>query len=172
MDEHQRPRREPTPKVGEVSAQLAENFAILRRPQVESDRLPGCHVTMFEGGGIGRCGLNPALARRAATQTGDVWVVPGNGYVALDVGGIVCTRTAVVAMQGMVTWTSLGKDGKDIVHGLVPDGVEEVTLVAANNASITVVINDNVYGVVLGGHFRSGRLSGPIGTVEFGPAAH
>ena len=171
MDEHRRLHREVKPKVAVVSAEQAESFAILRRSQVESDRLPESRCNVFEGGLIGRRGLNPALARRVSTQIGDVWVVPGNGYVALDVGGMMCARTEVVASRGMTTWTSLRSGLKDIVHGLVPDGVEEVTLFAHNNASTTVSVNEDVYGAVLDGHFRSGRFCGPTGTVEFGPAA-
>jgi hypothetical protein len=75
-----------------VSAEQAESFAILRRPQIESDSLPKSHGEMFEGGSIERCGLNPDLARRAVTQLGDVWVLPGSGYIALVVGGMVCNR--------------------------------------------------------------------------------
>ena len=82
-----------------------------------------------------------------------------------------CERTEAAASRGMVTWTSLNSGVQDLIHGLVPDGVEEVTLRAANHASTTVSVNENVYGAVLDGHFRSGRFSGPTGTVEFGPAA-
>jgi hypothetical protein len=71
------------PKVAEVSAEQAGSFAILRRPQVESDRLPEGRSKALEGGFIGRCGLNPALARRVALQLGALWVAPGNGFVAL-----------------------------------------------------------------------------------------
>jgi hypothetical protein len=119
---------------------------------------------------IGRLGLNPALARRAVTQLGDVWVVPGDGYIALEVGGMVCDRTEVAARRGMVTWTSRRPGHlQDVVHGLVPDGVSEVTLQAANHASTTVIVNDNVFAAALNGHFRSGHFSGPTGTVEWGP---
>jgi hypothetical protein len=170
MDERQHPDREARPKVAVVSAEQAESFAILRRPQVDSDRLPESRWKVFDGGLIGRCGLNPALARRGVTQVGDVWVVPGSGYIGLDVGGMGCDRTEVAASRGMVTWTSLRSGFQDLVHGLVPDGVEEVTLLAANTASTTVFVNENVYGAVLDGHFRSGSFSGLTGTVEFGPA--
>jgi hypothetical protein len=169
MDEHQHSDREATPKVAVVSAEQAESFAILRRPQTESDRLPESHGETFEGGLIGRCGLNPNLARRAMTQLGEVWVVPGSGYIALLVGGMVCNRTEVAARQGMVTWTSDSKALQDLVHGLVPDGVREVYLRAANDASTTVAVNDNVYGTVLDGHLRSVRFVGPAGTVDLGP---
>lgn len=169
MDEHQRADRAARQKVAVVSVEQAESFAILRRPRIESDRLPAGHGETFEGGLIGRCGLNPDLARRAVTQLGEVWVVPGSGYIALVVGGIVCDRTPVAARQGMVTWTSDSGALQDLVHGLVPDGVSEVCLRAANDASTTVAVNDNVYGTVLDGHLRSVRFVGPAGTVDLGP---
>ncbi len=54
-------------------------------PKVESDRLPESRWKAFNGGMIGRLGLNPALARRVVTPVGDAWVVPGNGYIGLEV---------------------------------------------------------------------------------------
>jgi len=69
----------------------------------------------------------------------------------------------------MVTWTSDSGAVQDLVHGLVPDGVREVYLRAANDASRTVAVNDNVYGTVLDGHLRSVRFFGPAGTVDLGP---
>jgi hypothetical protein len=75
MDEHLHPDQETSPKVAVIAAEQAESFAILRRPRIESDRLPQSHGVLFEGGLIGRCGFNPDLARRAVTQLGDVWVV-------------------------------------------------------------------------------------------------
>jgi hypothetical protein len=153
VDEHLHPDREAKPKVGVVSAEQAEGFAILRR-------LPNSREEMLKGGLIGRAGLNPELARRAVTQLGDVWVVAGNGFIALGVGGgdMVCSRTPIAARQGMVTWTSDSGGVQDLVHGLVPDGVREVSLFAANDASTTVVVNDNVYGTVLDGHSEIGAV--------------
>jgi hypothetical protein len=171
MDEHLHPDREAKPKVGAMSAEQAESFAVLRRPQIEGDRRPESHGETLQGGLIGRAGLNPELARRAATQLGDVWVVPGNGFIALDVGGgdMVCSRTTIAARQGLVTWTSTAGAVQDLVHGLVPDGVREVSLFAANGASTTVVVDDNVYGTMLNGHLRSVRFVGPTGAVDLGP---
>jgi len=165
MDERQHPNRETRPMVTEVSADQAESFDILRRPQVQSDRLP---EGLFDGGLIGQLGLNPALARRAPTQLGDVWVVPGNGYIGLHNGDSSCNRTEDVAARGMMMWTSQRPDHQNLVHGLVPDGVEEVTLLAENGAMTTVVVTENVYGAVLDGTFSSHRFVGPSGTVEFG----
>jgi hypothetical protein len=115
-----------------------------------------------------RRGLNSALARRAVTQIGDVWVVPGNGYLALVVaGGVGCTETGVVAEKGTMVWTS--DDGQGIVHGLVPDGVTEVTLVDSRNAAASVLVRDNVYGARLAAPFQALQFNGPAGKVELGP---
>jgi hypothetical protein len=164
---HQRDR-EPRPKVIEVPADQAKSFAILRRPQVDSDQIPEHAWPRFEGGRIGELGLNPALARRVVTALGEAWVIPGNGYVALDVGGMTANRAEHAARRGMITWTSRAPDHQNLVHGLVPDGVDEVTLLASNGATTTAVVTENVYGTVLDGPFRSHRFVGPNGPVEFG----
>lgn len=100
-----------------------------------------------------------------------MWVVPGSGYLCLAVaGGMTCNSTESAARRGMVTWTSRRSSGQGIVQGLVPDGVEEITLVAADNASTAVQVSEHVYGAVLDGYFGSGRFLGPTtGTVELGP---
>jgi uncharacterized membrane protein len=169
MDEHLHPDQETSPKVAVIAAEQAESFAILRRPRIESDRLPQSHGALFEGGLIGRCGFNPDLARRAVTQLRDVWVVPGSGFIALWVSGGTWARTEIAARQGMVTWTSASGALQDLVHGLVPDGVREVSLLAANDASTTVAVTDNAYGTVLDGHLRSVSFLGPTGSVDLGP---
>lgn len=169
MDEGQRPLQESRPKVEAISVEQAATFAILRREQEAGDQLPQDRRDDVDGGGMTRrCGLNSALVRRAATQIGDVWVVPGNGFVALFVGGgAVCTATEVAARQGMVTWTS--RDGRGIVHGLVPDGVSEVTLFDSEGAPTLVLAKENVYGARLARYLRSLCFTGPAGKVELGP---
>jgi hypothetical protein len=136
---------------------------------VESDRLPDDRGRRLNEGPMGqRCGLNAALARRAVTQIGDVWVVPGNGYLALVVaGGAGCTETGFVVEKGTMTWTS--HDGQGIVHGLVADGVTEVTLVDSRNAAASVLVRDNVYGARLAAPFQALQFNGPAGRVELGP---
>jgi hypothetical protein len=164
---HQRDR-EPRPKVTEVPADQANSFAILRRPQVDNDQIPEHAWPRFEGGRIRELGVNPALARRVVTALGEAWVIPGNGYVAMDVGGMTANRTEHAARRGMITWTSRAPDHQNLVHGLVPDGVDEVTLLASNGATTAAVVTENVYGTVLDGPFRSHRFVGPNGPVEFG----
>jgi hypothetical protein len=158
------------PMLVAVSAEQAESFAVLRRPQRENDRLPEGRWGEFEVGRRARRGLNPALARRVTTPAGEVWVIPGDGYISLDLGGrMTCNPTEHAARQGMVTWTSRRSTGQGIVHGLIPDGVEEVTLITAADTSSIVRVSENVYGAVLDQPFKSLRFSGPTGTVELGP---
>jgi hypothetical protein len=157
------------PKVTEVAADQSSAFGILRRPQVDSDRIPQEGWEEYANGMTGRLGLNPELARRTRTDAGDVWVIPGNGFICLDVLGMCCVTTDAARAQGTVTWTSARSDDSTIVHGLVPDGVQEVVLTATNGTVKTVPVNDNVYGTVIEGIFTSLRFASPSGTVELGP---
>jgi hypothetical protein len=160
---------EALPAVTEIHRDQSSLFGILRRLQVDGDRIPEERRDVYTNGMIGRLGLNAALARRARTDAGDVWVAPGDGFVCLDVGGMCCNTTEVAGAQGLVTWTSARSGASTIVHGLVPDGVEEVVLAATDGTTKTVAVKDNVYGTEMEGVFTSLHFVGPEGTVELGP---
>jgi hypothetical protein len=170
--ESEQPRAdwEARPKVEAISSEQAGSFALLRRPQQASDRLPEDRRTAVESGRIGRLGLSPALTRRVTTPAGDVWVIPGNGCIGLAVpGGMTCNPTEHAAARGIVTWGSTRTADQTMVHGLLPDEVDEITLITADGTSTTVPVNENVYGAILDGPFRAARFCGPTGTVELGP---
>jgi hypothetical protein len=156
-----RGERQAKPMITALSAEQAENFAILRRAETDEDRLPGERQEGLRTGLVARQGLNPALARRARTSIGDVWIIPGNGNIALDVGGMSVADVEGAIARGMVTWTSTSSREQDIVHGLVPDGVQEVTLTASNGATTTVAVKDNVYGAMLDGRFTAVSVTTP-----------
>ena len=148
----------------------AAAFALLRRPQVQGDTLPEDRWPAIEGGMIGRLGLNPALARRMRTEAGDVWVIPGNGFIChLDNNGLGCSLTEEAVAKGLVGWGSARPHDKTIVSGLVPDGVKEVTLSSKRGTIRVVPVQDNVYGVLLDGFLTSVRFTGPNGEVVLGP---
>jgi hypothetical protein len=67
-----------------------------------------------------------------------VWIIPANGNIALDVGGMSVAHVEGAIARGIVTWTSTPSREQDIVHGLVPDGVQEVSLTASNGATTTI----------------------------------
>jgi len=156
-----RGERQAKPMITALSAEQAENFAILRRPETDEDRLPDERQEVLRTGLVARQGLNPALARRARTSIGDVWIIPGNGDIALDVGGMSVAHVGDTIARGMVTWTSTPSREQDMVHGLVPDGVQEVTLRASNGATTTVAVKDNVYGAMLDGRFTAISVTAP-----------
>lgn len=69
----------------------------------------------------------------------------------------------------MVTWTSGISKESSVLHGLVPDGVEEVVLTATAGTTKTIAVKDNSYGTEIEGVFTSLRFEGPRGTVALGP---
>jgi hypothetical protein len=115
----------------------------------------------------------------ASTQVGNVWVVPGDGWICLDLaasaspasldgGGMECNTEAAAEAGRMVTWTSASANTL-VVQGMVPDGVSEVTLTAADGTSLTVPVSDNLYGANLtGGELQSVRMGGPAGELVYG----
>ena len=158
--------------VAGISKDQAAAFAVLRRPQVAGDQLPEDRWPALEGGMIGRLGLNPALARRVTTEAGDVWVIPGNGFIChLDENGMGCNSTQVAVAKGLVGWGSARPHEKTIVSGVVPDGVEQVTLISKRGTTKVAGVHDNVYGALLDGFLTSIRFSGPTGEVVLGPWA-
>lgn len=168
MNKRGLPDRNRRSMITEISPDQARSFAILRRPEEEGDRLP---QSTFDRGGLELRGLNPALARRAVTGLGDLWVVPGNGHIALYDGSATCSPTDWVVDRGMVMWGSARRNDHVVVQGLVPDGVSQVTLITNDEGSTTGDVVDNVYATEMAGSFKLGRFDGPIGRVEFGPAA-
>lgn len=152
-----------------VRREQAAAFALLRRAQVPSDLLPEYRWEHYRNGPVGQLGLNPALARRADTSVGNVWVIPGDGWIclslpasphpsSLDGGGVMCNTNRHAIDGRMVTWSSSRSGAGMIVQGLVPDWIAEITLVAADGSTTTVCTSDNAYGAVLTGVLASVRL--------------
>ncbi len=67
-----------------ISKEQAAAFGILRRPQIETDLLPEDRWGRYRIGRIGQLGFNLALARRARTPLGNVWIIPGDGWICLS----------------------------------------------------------------------------------------
>jgi hypothetical protein len=141
-----------------VPEEQAAAFALVRRSQIPTDLLPEDRWGRYQEGRVGQLGLNPALARRAETPLGNVWVIPGDGWIclslaaspgpsSLDGGGLTCNRTVRAIAGRMITWGSCGS--AVIVQGLVPNDVPEVTLTTATGSVQTVSVSDNTYGVIL-----------------------
>ena len=131
----------------------AASFAILRRPLRSSDAFAAVHP------GSGPVGANPTLARtlsepKGGLSAGAVSVVPANGSVCLRIpfanGGAQwwCQTLALARMGNLVT--ALRPSGplrasEQLLVGLVPDGVQAVTVTAAGGVRRSVPVRFNVY---------------------------
>lgn len=119
-------------------------------------------------------GMNPALSRLAVGETlHSVFLVPGNGHVCgvLTIGegaSTTCSKSAELTAGTAGPATATVDGGAIAVWGMVPDGVEEVS-VAAGPESLEVETGENGYLAVLpaGAPVESVSYAGPEGPVEF-----
>jgi hypothetical protein len=146
--------------IASVPTVQAEAFALLRRPQIPTDLIPEERWEQYYTGFLQRAGLNPALARRAETPLGNVWVIPGAGWICLslagsadrasfDGGGLTANSAESAVTRGLTSWTGSRSGQGQMVQGLVPDRTAEVALIAADGSVTKPRISDNVYGVDL-----------------------
>lgn len=133
-----------------IPEEQAEAFAILRRPQVPTDLPPQDRWELYATGRFGQLGLNPALARRAQTPLGDAWVICGDGWIGLDVGGMTANTTQNALAGRVITWTRSRSGPGQMVQGLVPDTITEVQIVTSDGSTTLARVADNTYGVDLG----------------------
>jgi hypothetical protein len=151
-----------TPVAEHVSAQQQAAFGILRRDFAGSDALPASAGRDLENtAAVKRFGMNVALARRAETDAGAVWVIAGNGNTCLvtnvspipaggtDVsqGGATCASDEQAAAGTLVMSTTLdaAKPPHELIAGLVPDGVDQAVVQLSDGDRQTLVVHDNVY---------------------------
>jgi hypothetical protein len=88
-------------------------------------------------------GVNPALARKVTgLSTGPAWVTPGTGFVCIiGVGGTCGPNGAALSGHLLV----YGNDRNvETVFGLVPNGVNSVSVVLTNGSSETAPVVDNL----------------------------
>jgi hypothetical protein len=136
-----------------VPAPEAARFAILRSPRSRADAFVPLRA------GSGPFGANPALARavheaRGGLSSGLVSVVPAHGAVCLrvPVGGVVvqwwCQPTAAAArglLLGAVRPSGPLRASRQLLVGLVPDGVRSVVVTAAHGVRRRIAVAGNVY---------------------------
>jgi hypothetical protein len=144
----------PQPPVPAVPAAESASFGILRRAQGASDAFGAAVLTP--------AGANPELARSVAVPTsslsaGRVWVVPADNAICLRVvdpvggDGWVCSTTgdAVAGQLIGAMRSSTGDQGPAFVHGLVPDGITQVTVDGPTGSVINLPVTDNVYAATI-----------------------
>lgn len=167
------PPGEGVTQVTTVEAEAEEAMDVLDTARTSSDEMPSAVAESLDG--HARFGMNPDLSREAIdTIANDVYVVPAEDHIcaSLTVGdgaNVSCRPTADVA-EGDVGASVVTLIGGPIgIYGIVPDGVESVTVHTGVSASEAVEVQDNAYFTALpeGTPLRKLSYTGPSGAVEF-----
>ena len=161
------------PEVAMTPDQTAQ-LGILRRPRDGSDVLPSGLVTeVTNTPGDGGYGLNPSLSRRALGASGGIaWLVPGNGNLCLEVrfpvagGGGVCGPNAEFS-SGREIAIGFSAQAPTVqgVAGVVPDGVDRVTITPMTGQELVTPVEGNVYNTEIPTGAFSVMFTGPTGPI-------
>jgi hypothetical protein len=136
-----------------ATADQSADLAILRRPRVASDALPGSPSSWTNDPADGSSGANPALSRSAqGLPAGAAWLIPGDGMICFDArfpiagGGGTCQDDATVD-TGRVLIFGYNQSAPNLLGlaGIVPDGVGTVTVTAPDGTTQSVTVHENVY---------------------------
>jgi hypothetical protein len=156
-----------------IESEAEEAMAVLEESRTTTDALPATPAERLDE--EGDFGMNPDLSRLAiGNLANSVFLIPAADHVCagLTVGdglSISCPETEQVA-DGEAGPTTVALDGEDIaIYGVVPDGVDEVTVETGVSASDVVETEGNAYYTVLesGTVLRKVSYEGPSGEVEF-----
>ncbi|MDO8210999.1 hypothetical protein [Conexibacter sp. CPCC 206217] len=139
------------PAVTEVPGAIAERFAVLQQPSSERySRNGDAHAESI----LASAGGNTGLARRTGEASAPAtWLVPGDQEVCLvaeDIDkrypgarALTCDTLDRVDRNGL--YLATGERAKADVRGIVPDGVDTVTVYFAKGATSQVPVVGNGY---------------------------
>lgn len=152
-----------------------EAFSVLRRPRTAADDLPATVHVAFSA----NAGAEVGLARRVQNAAGTAYVIPGKGSMCLmsgastegesGAGGAGCVANAE-ATQGYLEMEEGGEYNSNeaatattFVSGLVPDGVNHVTLHLSGGRIVVAPVSENVYMREVRGRVSEVTFLGPRG---------
>ncbi len=171
-DDESNPPSKGHAQVEVVELAAAQALSVLTESRSATDSLPPELAARMDR--HAPFGMNPALSRVAiGNATNSVYVIPASEHVCavLTMGegaNLSCPTTEDVA-SGDAAPTTVGLEGRDIaIYGLVPDGVDSVSVRTAAS-SIAVETERNAYYAVLpaGTALRTVAYDGPGGPAEF-----
>lgn len=148
----------------------AQALRALSRPRTEADGIPAGIAPAFSAAS----GANVDLSRKVETPNGDAWLVPGTSSLCLVAdGGAVCVPAESAAEGGLaqeggvegagpIKLSEFDSAPKE-VSGVVPNGVDTVTVHLVNGTSSTLTVHENVYMGVVGGAVSEVTFTGPNG---------
>jgi hypothetical protein len=171
VPEAQAAQAEPVSAVPEEQAREIEQ---LDRPRNSDDALPKEWRDKLTRDDVSdeHWGANPSLARRTAPGT---WIVPGDGYVCVANAtpgegalGFGCATPDDVE-KGLLAPADVDADGNGVVTGVLPDGVDEVTLVDHDGGTRTVAVARNTYRAAIDANLKEMRFTDAGGGVHILP---
>jgi hypothetical protein len=155
-----------------VDPSAAAAIGLLREQRTSADDMPGQVAARIAANAP--FGVNPGLSRLAiGNATSAVYVIPASGHLcaSLTVGdgaSLTCPSTGDVAGGRAAPVTVTVETGGIAIYGIVPDGVESVTIRTADSATELATERNAYYTVVpRGTALRSVGYDGPGGQVEF-----
>lgn len=172
-DENQAASADGVPQVTAIEQGALDAMSRLQRPRTTTDQMPADIARAIDA--HASFGMNPGLSRLAVAQaTHSVYVIPARGHVcaaltAGDGAALTCPRTNDVA-AGNAGAATKNVDGNAVaIYGLVPDGVETVTVETGESTAVSVDTDNNVYYTVVeaGTALRSLSYTGPSGPVAW-----
>lgn len=160
-------------QVTAIEAEAKQSMGLLREQRSATDALREDLASRM--GRRASFGLNPELSRLAIKNaTHSVYVIPARDHVCATltdpVGAVlICPSTDDVA-KGNVGAATVGVEtGGVAIFGIVPDGVDSISVQTGESESIDVPTEANAYYVVTppGTPLRSVGYVGPSGPVKF-----
>lgn len=161
------------PQVEAIESEARESLSVLETSRDSFDAMPADIATKVDE--HADFGMNPHLSRLViANTTVSLYLIPARGHVCLSLtvgqgAGFSCRATDEVA-QGKVGAATATVDGDGIaIYGLVPDGVESISVQTAAPRSIEIPTENNAYYTVFpaGTPVRTVSYVGPSGPVEY-----
>jgi hypothetical protein len=154
----------------------ARRFAELRRAREGDDAMPPTWERSVEDDTDAdeRWGANPDLSRLVAPG---VWLIPGNGYVCVSMlnsrdGSLsLSCATAPEVEQGLLQPSDVDATGTGVVTGVMPDGVEQVTLVDSDGSARDFAVDRNVYRAAVDDQIKEVRWVDAAGLERMRPMA-
>jgi hypothetical protein len=161
------------PQVTTVEAEARAAMEVLDEARAASDAMPADVAEAIDE--HAKFGMNPGLSRKSIeTISSAVYVIPADGYVcySLTVGdgaSIGCAETDDVAAGKVGATTVTLPAGGIAIYGIVPDGVDSVTVHTGTSDETVVEVTDNAYftAVPEGTELRKVSYTGPSGLLDF-----
>lgn len=167
------PRGAGVPQVTEIESEARDAMAVFERPRGDRD---GLSADLAEKMNVhADFGMNPALSRVSiGNLSNSVYVVPARDHVCavLTVGdgaSLSCPPTNAIGSGQAAPATVVLETGDVAVYGIVPDGVDSVTVRTGTSESTQIEASGNAYYTVIpaGTPLRTVAYVGPSGSVDF-----